>query len=107
MLTLSSGGTTRHLFGNVALVLFLLTQVLDGALTYVGVTIYGPHMEGNPLIGWLMATIGHGPGLAAAKVTAGFFGILLHLSSVHHVVAVLAAFYLTVAVVPWCAILFF
>jgi hypothetical protein len=107
MLTVSRRGGTRHLFGNVALVLFLLTQVFDGALTYVGVTIHGAHIEGNPIVGWLMGTLGYGVGLATAKLTAGFFGIVLHLSSVHHVVAVLAAFYLTVAIVPWVAILFF
>ena len=102
----NTGGTHRSLFGDVALVVFLLAQVFDGALTYVGVSIYGPHMEGNPLIGWLMATFGEGPGLATAKVTAGFFGILLHVSAVHKAVALLALFYVAVAIVPWVAILF-
>ena len=97
----------RSLFGDVALLLFLLMQMLDGVLTYVGVSIYGVHMEGNPLIAWLMAHIGQGPGLAAAKVAAGFFGIALHLSAVHKAVAMLAVFYLAVAVVPWVAVLFY
>ena len=107
MLTVSRRGGTRHLFGNVALVLFLLTQVFDGALTYVGVTVYGTHMEANPVVGWLMGTFGHGPGLVTAKLTAGCFGIVLHLSAVHHIVALLTAFYVAVAIVPWVAILFF
>ena len=47
-----------------------------------------------------------GAALAAAKGMAGAFGIVLHLSAVHRVVAVLAVFYLAVAVLPWIAILF-
>ena len=101
------GATKRSLFGDVALLLFLVAQMLDGVLTYVGVSVYGPHMEGNPLIGWMMANMGHGPALATAKVTAGFFGIALHLSAVHKAVAMLTAFYLAVAVLPWLAVLFY
>jgi hypothetical protein len=94
------------LFGDLALLGFLLTQVLDGVLTYVGVNTYGPHAEGNPLVAWLMATCGDGLGLATAKVAAGGFGIALHASGVHMAVALLTAFYLAVAIVPWIAILF-
>lgn len=101
------GSTGRSVFGDVALFMFLLAQASDGVLTYVGVTVYGLHMEGNPLIGWLMAAIGQGPALATAKVTAGFFGIALHLSAVHKAVAVLAGFYVAVAVIPWVAIIFY
>ena len=106
MLKLERGDTRRYVFGDLALVVFLLAQALDGALTYVGVSTYGPAMEGNPLIAWLMAAMGEGPGLATAKVTAGAFGIALHLSAVHKAVALLAAFYMAVAVIPWVAILF-
>jgi hypothetical protein len=53
-----------------------------------------------------MGTLGHGPGLAAAKVTAGGFGIFLHLSDVHKAVAILAGFYIVVAIVPWMALLY-
>jgi uncharacterized membrane protein len=99
-------GTTRSLFGDVALVVFLLAQASDGVLTYVGVRQYGPHIEANPLISWLMVTLGEGVALTAAKLTAGFFGIVLHLSAVHRAVAVLAIFYVLAAVVPWLAILY-
>jgi hypothetical protein len=101
------GGTRRNLFGDVALIVFLLAQASDGVLTYIGVSTYGVHVEGNPLIAWLMASIGEGPALATAKLAAGFFGIALHLSAVHRAVALLAAFYVAVAVVPWVAILFY
>ena len=99
--------STRSLFGDVALVLFLLVQAFDGVLTYVGVSVYGAHMEGNPIIAWLMSAIGQGPALAAAKLTAGLFGVALHLSAVHKTVALLALFYLALAVLPWAAILFY
>ena len=101
------GSTRRNLFGDVALLVFLLVQASDGVLTYIGVSSYGQHAEANPLIGWLMASMGEGAALATAKLAAGFFGIALHLSAVHKAVAVLAAFYLAVAVLPWVAILFY
>jgi uncharacterized protein DUF5658 len=103
----TAGATRRNLFGDVALIVFLLAQASDGVLTYIGVSIYGLHVEGNPIIGWLMSSMGEGPALATAKLAAGFFGIALHLSSVHRAVALLAVFYVAVAVVPWVAILFY
>lgn len=96
----------RALFGDIALLLFLLAQASDGVLTYVGVSTYGVSIEGNPLITWLMQTMGEGLALTTVKAAAAFFGIALHLSSVHKAVAVLAAFYVAVAVVPWMALLF-
>ena len=95
-----------RVFGDLAVVVFLLAQVSDGVLTYIGVSTYGTTLEGNPVISWLMASMGHGAGLAAAKVIAGSFGIALHLSSVHKAVALLACFYIVVAIIPWIGILF-
>ena len=86
---------------------FLIAQACDGVLTYVGVSLYGVTIEGNPLLGWLMGSVGHGVALVTAKAVAGALGIALHLAGVHRVVATLAAFYLIAAVVPWTAILFF
>ena len=100
------GATRRYLFGDLALLAFLLAQALDGVLTYVGVHTYGPRIEGNPLIAWLMSNLGDALGLATAKVTAGGLGIALHVSGVHMIVALLTAFYLAVAIVPWVAILY-
>jgi uncharacterized membrane protein len=104
---LSRSGSTRNVFGDIALLIFLIAQASDGVLTYVGVSTYGLRIEANPLIGWLMSLIGQGAALATAKVAAGLFGIALHLSAVHRAVAILAAFYLAVAVLPWVAILFY
>lgn len=102
-------GTLRgnhRLFGDLAVIVFLLAQASDGVLTYIGVSTYGLAIEGNPLIAWLMASMGEGPALATAKVTAGLFGIALHLSAVHRAVALLAGFYLVAAIAPWMAILY-
>ncbi len=97
----------RSLFGDVVVVAFLIAQASDGVLTYVGVRTYGLHIEGNPLLGWLMAWVGQGVALTVAKTAAGAFGIVLHLTSVHRVVALLTVFYFAAAVVPWIRILFY
>jgi hypothetical protein len=93
-------------FGNLVVIAFLLAQACDGVLTYVGVSIYGIGMEGNPLLAWMMRSMGQGAALATAKGLAGGLGIALHLGSVHRVVAALAALYVAAALIPWIAILF-
>jgi uncharacterized membrane protein len=100
------GVTGRSKFGDAVLVAFLLAQAFDGVLTYVGVSTYGVRIEGNPLLGWLMSSVGQGLALTAVKTTAGAFGIALHLTAVHRIVALLTAFYVAAAVVPWIGILF-
>jgi len=102
----TDGVSRRNLFGDLAILVFLLAQASDGVLTYVGVATYGIGIEANPLIAWLMATMGQGPALATAKMTAATFGMALHLISVHRAVAALAAFYIAVAILPWLSLLF-
>jgi uncharacterized membrane protein len=97
--------TQSERFGNTVIVLFFLAQAMDGGLTYVGVTLLGRDVEGNPLLHWLMGATGHGPALALAKLAAAGFGIILHLASVHRAVALLTLLYLSAAVVPWVAVL--
>jgi hypothetical protein len=94
------------LFGNVVLVVFLLSQVFDGAFTYMGVMTFGNGIEANPVIAALMAYLGHGTALMMAKLVAGLLGIGLHLRGTHGAVAVLALFYVAAAVLPWAIILF-
>jgi hypothetical protein len=96
----------RSLFGEFVLAAFLLVQICDGVLTYVGVSAYGVHMEGNPLLAWLMLWMGRGPALAMTKAAASGFGIALHLTSVHRVVAALTLFYLALAILPWLGVLY-
>jgi hypothetical protein len=102
----SSSGGGRSLFGDAVLLLFLLTQCFDGVFTYVGVVTVGPHIEANPIITTLMTHLGQGTALMVAKSLAALLGIGLHLRQVHGAVALLAAFYILVAVLPWMVILF-
>ena len=95
----------RSLFGDVAILAFLLAQCLDGVFTYVGVSTFGLGVEANPVIAGLMATLGHGAGLLGAKSLAGALGVCLHLREIHGAVALLTGFYVAVAVLPWIAIL--
>ena len=104
---MGSRSGTRNVFGDIALVMFLLAQALDGVLTYVGVSTFGLRMEGNPFVGSLMSSMGEAAGLATAKLAAGFFGVALHLSAVHKTVALLTVFYVAVALAPWLAILYY
>jgi hypothetical protein len=94
-------------FGDAALVAFLLTQCFDGVFTYVGVVTFGTGIEANPIIGALMLHLGHGTALMTAKSLSASLGIALHLRHIHAAVVALTCFYLTVAIVPWIAILFF
>src|SRR3982750_4774979 len=87
------GGTGRVMFGDVALLVFLIAQASDGVLTYVGVSTYGLHMEAHPRVGGRLTSRGEGAALAAAKGAAVAFGIALHLSAVHRAVAALAVLY--------------
>jgi len=48
---------------------------------------------------------GLGRAVVGAKLAAILFGILLHVRRVHSLVALLTAFYLVVAILPW-AVLF-
>ena len=97
----------RSIYGDVVLVLFLLTQCFDGVFTYVGVASFGMGIEANPLLAALMASFGHGTALLGAKSVAAILGICLHLREVHGAVALLTGFYGAVAIAPWTAILFF
>ena len=103
----SKAARRRSLYGDVVLVLFLLTQCFDGVFTYVGVATFGIGIEANPLLSSLMASFGHGTALVGAKSVAAILGICLHLREVHGAVALLTGFYGAVAIAPWTAILFF
>lgn len=91
-------------FGDAVVLAFLLVQLLDGIFTYLGVTIWGPGIEGNPLISSAVSVAGLGAGLAIAKLVAVGFGIVLHLRRVHNLVALLTAVYVCAAILPWTAL---
>ena len=93
--------STNSRFGDIAVITFMVVQALDGVLTYLGVHIWGPSIEANPLISSAVSFAGVGTGVAIAKLFAVGLGMILHLRRVHGVVALLTAFYLAVAIVPW------
>ena len=85
----------------VVLALFILTQVLDGALTYWGVTQFGIGIESNSYLASLMQSIGIAPALIAAKVLAVACGVVLFSTTSFRVLAVATGWCLGFAVVPW------
>jgi uncharacterized protein DUF5658 len=94
----------RSFFGDFVVLGFFIVQVLDGTLTYVGVSLWGPAIEANPVVSSAVALAGPLAGLTAVKLVAIGFGMLLHLRRVHNLVALLTAIYVAMAIVPWAAI---
>ena len=85
----------------IVLALFILTQVLDGALTYWGVSQFGIGIESNTYLVSLMQAIGTAPALIAAKALAVGCGIVLFSTTSFRVLAVATGWCLGFAVVPW------
>lgn len=100
-------GPARSLtLGDLVILAFLTTQALDGVLTYIGIMTFGPGIEGNPLLAWLMGALGEAPALTGAKIMSAGCGIFLHLAQVHAPVAALTGLYLGGAILPWSFLLF-
>jgi hypothetical protein len=95
--------TPRCRFGDLAMLCFLVVQCLDGVMTYLGIVIWGPGIEANPIVSSAVAFAGVGTGLTVTKLVAVCCGIALHLSRVHNLVAFLTAVYIAIAIVPWTA----
>lgn len=87
------------------LAVFMVLQVADGLLTYVGVGTFGPQAEGNPLLVTWMSMLGYGPALLGAKALACVCGVVLYTYGVRGVLVGLTALYLFGAVVPWLEII--
>jgi len=98
-------GSGDAVFANWIVTTFLAAQLLDGALTYVGV-VTGTATERNPLLAWYIAAFGIGPALTGAKLFAGGCAASLHLAGAHRSLAALTASYLLLAVAPWVHLLF-
>lgn len=86
-------------------------QAMDGILTSVGVSRYGPAIEGNPLLRALIEEYGHTPTLALTKIFAIFVVIALTFMAdgipwVKKALGALTCVYLFGAVLPWTYILF-
>ena len=85
--------------------IFVLAQVLDGVLTYVGVSMLGVEMEANLVLAGWMELIGAPGALLGAKLLACGCGYILYRTAWHRPLAATAGLYLGVAVVPWMAIM--
>lgn len=86
-------------------------QAMDGILTSVGVSRFGPAIEGNPLLRALIEEYGHTPTLALTKIFAIFVVIALTFMAdsipwVKKAMGALTCVYLFGAVLPWTYILF-
>jgi hypothetical protein len=97
--------TKRSLFGDFVVLGFVIAQCLDGVFTYLGISLWGPSVEGNPIIRSAVTYAGPELGLAGAKLFAVSLGIALHLFRVHNVVAILTGLYIIGALIPWAVVL--
>ena len=95
---------SRSHFGDGVLLIFLFAQLADGALTYIGVHVFGLEIEANPIVSWYIAAFGVGAALVAAKLLAATCAMTLHLTSRHRTVGVLTILYLAAAVWPWATL---
>lgn len=96
---------SEEAFGNFVILLFLASQVLDGAFTYLGVSAFGL-TEGNPIIAYYMHHHGVGPSVTVAKMLAVVCSMVLHLLGLHRTLGLLTLLYLSMAVLPWTYLLF-
>ena len=84
---------------------FLLTQILDGVLTYAGVSAFGVAAEGNPILAYLMTSYGELIALAGAKIVAACCGVALYILAVDRLLAILTLVYIGAALIPWTLVL--
>jgi dienelactone hydrolase len=97
----------RARYGYVAIVAFLLTQALDGALTCHGVSLHGVTVEANPLAARLMSSVGLIPAVAGLKLLTSTIGVTLYALGAHRALATMTAVYFVAAVLPWAGLLLF
>ena len=84
---------------------FLAAQVLDGVLTYRGVSTLGVAAEANLLLATAIEAIGAARALLSAKLLASACGYILFCGGFHRLLAVAAGLYIGVAVFPWLTII--
>jgi hypothetical protein len=87
--------------GPLVLAIFFATQVLDGALTYWGVTRFGIELEMNSLLAATMIEVGPATALLAAKTLACACGVVLYVNAYLRPLAAVAGLCLGLAVIPW------
>jgi hypothetical protein len=92
------GSQTR---GIAALALFMSVQVADAVCTANGIARFGPAIEANPLLSFLVGTWGIAGALVSVKIVAMIGGAFLHLKSQDLALSVLTVVYVFGAIVPW------
>ena len=97
---------TRMLGHQLVFAAFLLTQILDGILTYAGVSAFGIAAEGNPILAYFMSSYGEAIALFGAKVVAALCGVALYMLAVDRLLAILTMIYVGAAIIPWTLVLF-
>jgi hypothetical protein len=90
--------------------ILIVCQVLDGILTYAGLTLMGVQMEGNNLLRELMHLYGLAPTIFVAKSVAIALAIVLMVNAhsrrwIRPVIVVLVLIYIALAVIPWTYII--
>lgn len=91
-------------------IFLIILQIVDGALTACGISYFGVHSEGNPLLKYLMLSIGHINALVVCKSLAIIAIIVLvtlarQVSWLKRSLQIVIAIYLATAIVPWSALL--
>jgi hypothetical protein len=99
-----AGGVNSAQQAPLVLAIFVVTQVMDGMLTYWGVSRFGVHIEFNSWLATLMNAIGPAPALLAAKSLACLCGAVLFATTSFRVLAIATGWCLGFAVVPWVAL---
>jgi hypothetical protein len=87
--------------GPLVFAIFIAIQVLDGLLTYWGVTRFGIELEMNQLLAATMLALGPAPALLMAKGLACGCGLVLYANAYLRPLAAVAGLCLGLAVVPW------
>jgi uncharacterized membrane protein len=95
----------RSPFGTGALIAFVIAQLCDGVLTYVGVHTFGQSIEANPILSWYIAAFGAGAALIAAKGLAIACALLLYRFARYWTIGALTVMYFAMAVQPWVSLL--
>jgi hypothetical protein len=95
----------RSLFGAAILIAFVIAQLCDGVLTYIGVHTFGLDIEANPIVGWYIGALGVGIALVAAKTLAIACALLLYRFALYRTIGALTVIYFTMAVHPWVSLL--
>jgi hypothetical protein len=95
----------RLWYAEVLWLAFVIVQALDGAMSYIGVSVHGLGIEANPLVAWYLGVLGPAAGFAVAKLFAVTCGAVLYVAARYVWVALLTVVYLVFAVGPWVEVL--